>query len=213
MQMKSALSLALSLVFSFFAHAGTLSASPVNRVLDRYRQAGSVEAKVKKTVSQEWSGAQTESEGLFYFAKGKLRLDIEKPDRSTLVYDGKSIWLESRLDDNHIQVSHMKAGDLRRSDSLLAAIFDRKDVLKDFKLLKSKAMEGQKIYTFAPRHEKGTEVRELVVALKGKEIRRISYKDQLENEVTFEFSDVTEGAKASPKLNYKPPKGADVTEI
>src|SRR4051812_1068293 len=85
--------------------AAKASAADVESVLNRYRAAKAIQAKVKKTVTQEVMGTNNESEGMFYFSKGKLRLDIEKPEKSVLVYDGKNIWLESRLDEKTIQVS------------------------------------------------------------------------------------------------------------
>jgi outer membrane lipoprotein-sorting protein len=203
----------LAVPFMATAKPSKPSASDVDSVLSRYRSAKAIQAKVKKTVLQEVMGTSNTSEGRFYFSKGKLRLDIEKPEKSTLVYDGKNIWLESRLDDQHVQVTHMKAGELKRTDSLMAALFDRKDALKKFNLLKAKDVDGEKVYSFEPKDKKSTEVRFLEVALKNKDIQRITYKDQVENTVSFEFHDLSKESVPMAKFQYRLPKEASVTEM
>lgn len=200
-------------VGSLFAKALAPSSAPVEKVLTRYRRANAVQANVDKKVIQELMGTTTQSQGHFYFSKGKLRLEIVKPERSILVYDGRNIWLESQLDESQIQVSHMKAGALRRTDSLMAALFDRKEALSKFKLLKVEKIKGDQVYSFEPKEKKKTDVRYLEVALKGKDIHRILYKDQMENTVSFEFSDLNQKKVPPAKFHYHPPKGASVTEL
>src|SRR4051794_6353149 len=70
-------------------------AKEVDGVLASYRAAKAIKAKVKKTVVQEVMGTSMKSEGSFFFSKGKLRLEMREPERTTLVYDGKHVWFES----------------------------------------------------------------------------------------------------------------------
>src|ERR1700722_4196260 len=102
----------------------------VDSVLASYRTAKAVKGKVKKTVVQEAMETSMSSQGDFFFSKGKMRLEMMEPERTPLVYDGKTIWFESRADEEHVVVTKMRAGELRKSNSLLASLFDRKDVLK-----------------------------------------------------------------------------------
>lgn len=192
---------------------GAPELADVNEILARYRKAKSVQADVRKLVVQELMGTKNESEGKFYYARGKLRMDLSKPEKSTLVYDGKSVWLESRIDDKHVEVSHFKAGDLKKSDSVMAALFDKQGALNDFKLLKAAEAAGQKVFTMEPKDSSKTEVRLLEVAIKDQHIRRISYKDQMENLVRFEFSNMSQEKVPAERFTYKPPKGANVTEL
>lgn len=189
------------------------SAKEVDSVLARYRKAPAIQANVKKTVVQEVMGTSHESEGKFYFSKGKLRLDIEKPEKSILVYDGKNIWLESRLDESTVEVSRIRNSEIKKSDSLLSALFNRADVLKNFKLLKTTDRNGRRTFAFAPIDDKKTEVRHLEVTIKDQDISRISYKDAMENQVSFEFLNLSEGKAPTSKFTYTPPKGANVTEF
>ena len=189
------------------------STAEVESVMAEYRAVPAVEARVTKVVHQEVMGTKSESEGRFYFSKGKLRLDFVRPERSTLVYDGRTVWLESRLDDKHIQVSRVRSGTLRKSNSLLAVLFDRRDALKGFKLLKSGPVAGKIKYEFEPRDLKATEVRRLEITLDRKNIHSIMYKDQMENQVDFEFHDLKRGPVPAAKFNYHPPRGASVTNL
>ena len=67
--------------------------------MSKYRKAPAVTAKVQKTVVQEMTGVDNKSSGSFYYSKGKVRMDFTEPEKTTLVYDGKYVWLESPLDE------------------------------------------------------------------------------------------------------------------
>lgn len=184
----------------------------VDAVLMKYRRAEAIKAKVKKTVVQEVMGSESHGRGEFYFSKGKLRLDITEPEKTVLVYDGKYVWLESRLD-HAISVTKIATGELKRSDSLLAALFEKKDILNTFKLVSKKDVSGAKVYAFEPKDKKKTEVQYLELVLKSSDLTRVTYRDQVENKVSFEFDKLASAKVAASKFNYKPPKGANVTEI
>ncbi|MGZ3722571.1 MAG: LolA family protein, partial [Bdellovibrionales bacterium] len=195
--------------------AGKESAKPakeVAQVLASYRVAKAIKAKVKKTVVQETMGTSMKSEGNFYFSKGKMRLEMSEPERTVLVYDGKTIWFESRADEEHIVVTKIHGNEFHRSDSLLAALFDKSDALKQFNLKSSTTDESKKAFTFEPKDKKKSDVVSLEIALRDKDIQRIAYKDQIDNRVILEFSDVTKGSVSADKFSYKPPKGAEITE-
>jgi len=206
--------LALLFMASATALAKPLSVKDVDGVLGKYRQASAIQAKVTKTVVQEAMGMENTSTGRFYFSKGKLRLDFTEPEKTSLVYDGKFVWLESRLDDSNIQVTKMRTNELKRSNSVLTALFEKKDILRNFKLLNSAEENGSKSYFFEPKKKKADdEILMLQIVLKNKELQRMSYKDQLENTVSFDFSELTKGKVPASKFSYKIPKNAQVTEI
>jgi outer membrane lipoprotein-sorting protein len=188
------------------------SAKDVDQVLEGYREAPAIQAKLKKTVEQQTMGTEVKSEGDFYFSKGKLRVDIREPEKTTLVYDGKIFWLESRADEEHVVVTKVPGDNLRKSDSILAALFDKRDVLKSFNLKKT-ANEGKDaVYSFEAKDKNKSDVISLEIALQDKNIHRIVYKDHIDNRVSLEFSDLKKGSVSSDKFSYKPPKGAEVTE-
>lgn len=188
------------------------SAKEVDQVLESYRQAPAISAKVKKKIDTVM-GTETESQGEFYFSKGKLRMDIHEPEQTTLVYDGRTFWLESRADEEHVVVTKMPATNLRRSDSILASLFDSKDVLKAFNLKRTKTENKDTTYDFEPKDKKKADVVSLEIALNGKDIESIKYKDQLDNLVFLQFSDLKRSKVDADKFTYKPPKGAEITDL
>src|SRR5581483_9847285 len=111
-------------------------------------KAPAVSAKVTKKVEQDTLGIESSSEGDFFFSKGKIRMDIKEPEQTTLVYDGKTFWLESRADDEHIVVTKMPGSNLKKSDSILASLFDRKDVLNGFNLKEARREDNLAVYEF-----------------------------------------------------------------
>ena len=196
------------------ASAKAVPGKEVSTALNSYRAAGSIKAKVKKTVVQEALGTETKSEGNFYFSKGKLRMEILEPEHSLLVFDGKVVWFETPIDETRVHVTKMRANELKKADSLLTALFDRKDILKTFKLKGDKAQEaGGRAYTFEPKDKKKSEVKMLEIAIKDKDIQRITYLDQVDNRVTLEFTDMTKGSVPADKFIYKVPKKADLVEM
>lgn len=190
----------------------TTALNELQSVLTRYREAKSIKTKVKKTVVQDLLGSETESRGNFYFSRGRLRLDILSPEKSILVYDGTHVWLESRIDKT-IAVTKIAAGQLKKSDSLLAALFEKKDILQSFKLLENKNVNGSQVFAFEPKDKKKSEVQYLELKIKEADLKKIMFKDQVENRVSFEFGKIKISEVSEQKFTYKPPKGASVTEI
>ncbi len=201
-------------IFSPFSFADAKSSvREVNAVLTKYRSAEAFRAKVKKTVVQEVMETETVAEGRFYFSKGKLRMEMGEPDFTTLVYDGRVIWMESKIDDERIQVIKVVSRSLKRSDSVLASLFGRASVLESFDLIKEEKSGDMKVYSFKPRRSTKTEVRYLEIALRDKELQRVTYKDDRDNRISIEFDDVVRERIDAAKFAYKPPKGSELTEL
>ncbi len=190
-----------------------LSANDVDAVLNKYRKAEAFKAKVTKTTANEVIGNETTGDGEFFFSKGKLRLEMGEPENTTVVYDGKTIWMETRLDETTVTVTKIKSHDLKKNDTLLASLFERKDLLKSFALTQAREEDGKKIYTFEPRKRIKTEVRGLEIALEGKTLQRVTYRDDLENRVSFVFKDLKRGSVPASRFKYTPPEGASITDI
>lgn len=197
-------------------------AKEVNEVLAAYRSALAIRAGIKKTVVQEAMGTETIGEGQFYFSKGKLRMDLVTPEKTILVYDGLTVWFESRIESadgkgETVQVTKMKTNKLKRTDSLMATLFEEKDISKTFKFVGSKPVkvdkDGVKVFDFKPIKKDSTEVQFLQIGIKGGNIEHITYRDQVENVVKFEFTNMIKGAIVAEKFKYTPPKNAEITEI
>lgn len=200
---------------SFAASKGASALRRVNSILARYREAPAIRAKVKKTIVQELMGNTVTSEGIFYFSKGKLRLEFTAPESSTLVYDGENIWIESRLDEKTVQVTRLHKNEIKKTQSVLTAVFDKKDVFSGMKVTKAISDGKRKSLAFAPKDEKrkNDDIVSLEVVVNDKNLERLKYVDTLENQVSFDFSQVEESDVSLKKFQYHPPKGAEVTEL
>lgn len=209
------LALILGLANLAFAASKKLDAQKeIDQVMTKYRKASAIKAAVTKTVVQEAMGIESKSEGEFFFSKGKLRLDFSEPEKTTLVYDGKFVWFEARLDESQIQVTKMKTNELKRTRSLLTALFEKKNILRGFKAISSREAAGTRVFIFEPKDKKAeSEIQKLEISVKGRDLAKVLYKDQLENTVTFEFKNLTRGQVAATKFSYKPPKNAEITEL
>lgn len=189
------------------------SAESVAKVFAELRKADGVRADIKKVVEQKVLERTVESSGLFYFSKGKMRLEISKPEPSLLVFDGSHVWLESTFDEDTKQVTKIFAGNLRKSDSMMASLFDRDDVLKKFKLIGVADHEGLRKFSFVPKNPKSTEVKSLDIELQGNKLKSLAYADQIENVVRYEFETLSVRKLSNGLFLYKPPNGATVSEI
>lgn len=212
--------LILTFLLGFQVVAKVPSVAEVESTLANYRANQTFQAHIKKTIKQGLlsEDSQKVSEGNFYFSKGRLRMDIEKPEPTKLVYDGQTIWFESRMEvdgKNKFVVTKMKSKEIKKSDSLLAVLFDRKDILNSFTLAKAKEVEGDKTYLFVPKDKKKSEVQKLEITInpRAKLIQKILYEDSIENVVSIEFLETEITDVPATKFQYKPPKGADITEI
>ncbi|MGE4130636.1 MAG: outer membrane lipoprotein carrier protein LolA [Bdellovibrionales bacterium] len=214
---RTVFTLILSVFFvSFSARAGGAgrpSADEANQVLAKYRKSEAFQARVKKTVRNEILGSESISTGDFYFSKGKLRMELTEPENVTLVYDGKTIWVETRLDESTIEVTKIRSKELKKNDSILAVLFDKKDILKSFNMIDSKMSDHTKSFSFEPKKGSKTELKFLGLATKDKELQKIEYKDDRENHVSLEFEDVKRGKIVASKFRYMPPAGASITDI
>ncbi len=189
------------------------SASAVQAVLAELRDAEGVRAEISKVVEQKVLERTVKSEGLFYFSKGRMRLEIREPEKSLLVFDGQYIWLESEFDEDTKQVTKIYAGNLKRSDSLMASLFERKDVLKNFEFVKKTSSSGEDRYEFIPKNPKKMEVKTLVIGVKNSRLSRVAYTDQIDNEVSYAFESISKRKLYTGLFLYKPPKNALVSEV
>lgn len=200
------------------AKTGSVQAE-IDKALAPLRTKGGVELSLKRKSVNSMLAREKLGEGRLYYRKGLLRLVMKSPEESLLVVDGKTIWLESKLDKEmggKTIVSKTSAGSLRKSKTLIAALLENRNLTKEFKLKKRKSEEGQVRFDFEPKDTADSEIQSLTVWLTkgGKGLSKVMYTDDKENEVTLEFGSPKALDDDADKLfRYSPPKGADVTEF
>ena len=190
----------------------------IKNVVSRYQKSKSIKMGVVREIYSAYLEESKTSEGQLYFSKGRLRLEIEKPDKYLLLMAKNVIWIENHLgkDMGGVQISKIRASKtLKQKNALLAFLFDDIKVWDQFDVVGSKVVN--KLTAIRLKPKKGQDLGgvveiEMLVDTKNKEIKKIVYSDDLDNKTKYAFSDVNFKARVKEKLfTYVPPKGADVT--
>lgn len=197
----------------------------VKNMVARYRSSTGVKMKVNKTLTMGLLQKEKKSEGELFFSKGRLRLDLDKPDKSLLILNGKDIWVVNELPEelaqgkkSPIQVTKIKSQSKKRQKSaILAFLFENLEIWDHFKTLKAIRGRGRMGITLKPLPKAGLDQvlkLHLVLDTKKNELVAFEFWDELENHTRFKFSQIrfVKSVRGS-QFKYRPPKGADVTEI
>lgn len=182
----------------------------------------SAEMKVSKLVKLELLGQERKAIGMLKISKGKMRMEIESPDKSLVVVDKNTAWLVSYpAEEFKNAVPQVIKANLTtkkgRSQSLVALLVQG-DILQHFLVsgvLNKTERKGAVVFFLQPK-KTSTDFKRaqltLSEGLKGSyEVAELKYWDDMNNETTFSFSDGKWGVSNKEELfNYLPPKGVDV---
>src|SRR6185437_9749016 len=67
----------------------------IKGILKRYQQASAVKVELKKSVKLALLDEEKNSDGELLLSKGRMRLEITKPDPSTVIVNKNLIWIIS----------------------------------------------------------------------------------------------------------------------
>ena len=192
--------------------------SEIEQSLKPLRQKDGAALRLKKRTTNSLLGREKNSEGRLYYRKGKLRLELKSPEDSLVVLDGKTLWLVTVLSADmggKTMVTKTSARSLKKSSTLMAALIENQQILKEFNLSERKATGDDIHLKFTPKNKDG-EIQDLQLWLNPKagRLKKVLYIDDKENEVEFELGvpEVVEGDPAK-LFSYTPPKGAEITEF
>lgn len=191
----------------------------VARLIQRYKLEAPVKVKIRKRVRSPYLVKEKVSSGVLKLGKGIFRLDLEKPDNSTMVLDGRNIWLETRLDPSmggEIQVSRFAMNDTRRGNAVFAILFNDHDIQEGFNLTAVKPGKGKsKTFEYEPK-KPAADYKKISISISSdkKQLVSFSYEDDLENQVIYDFGQTEFKAKIKKwQLEYTPPKGVKPSEF
>lgn len=214
--------LLISSLLGFSVLAATKAATvqaEIDKALAPLRTKQGVEVSLKRRSVNTLLAREKSGEGRLFYRRGRLRLEMKSPEESLLVLDGKSIWLETKLDKElggKTIVSKTSAGSFKKSNTLIAALLENKDLLKEFKLKRRRSESGQVLLEFLPKDASKSEIQSLSLWLKdgSSGLAKVQFTDDKENEVSLEFGETKAlGVDVDTLFKYVPPKGADVTEF
>lgn len=199
---------------------GTPEINEIKAIVGKYKDAQAVGMKVEKKIHLALLDETKSGKGRLWFSKGRLKVQIDKPEGSLLVVDNHTVWLESRLTDDPsslVQVTKMKASQIRKSNALLAILFGDQAVWSKFEIITSHRQNGNLHLELRPQPgAKLLDVTKIKIVVRGPqtEIAEITYWDELENETNYRFSDVDFDVSLSAKdFKYVPPPDAEISEF
>lgn len=211
-------SVALSAVFQFVsvAHAIPKASKELSELFQQIRTSPFVVLKVEKKTKSELLGTETISPGTIYISSEKFRWDTEAPEKSRIIYDGQVVWTVQDPPKGvkvPPQVTKMKLDKKNESQILLRSLF-QENFDKHFKVTKSYQENSKKVFKLAPL-KKDSNLQDLEITLNSKsELSAIHYSDEVENKISVFINEMKLSKKPDLKLfQYKPPAGAQVTEI
>jgi outer membrane lipoprotein carrier protein len=177
-----------------------------------------VQMSLEKIVKSELTGKETKLQGEISLSAGLFRLENKEPEKSLLVFDGKTLWNEQQPSSDFggsIQVTKSKLSGKNKSQTLFATLLTKDPVTKYFKILSAKKEGSQTIYeTESLTSDLNIKNLTLKIDNSSKLVSEISYKDDIGNLTTMKFSNAQFKKSMNKKIfSYHPPKGAQVTEI
>lgn len=212
-------------IFTLFIAASASAAkanglSNIKKIVEHYKTVSAVSAKVDRQVKLSLLDENKSSEGSFLFSKGNLRLEIEKPDKSLIVMNKKTVWVvtpTSKELGGQTQVLKINTSkNAKSAKAPIAALLMDSKSWDAFKVKNEKTTDGVTQVQLIP--QKPDSMGDVVLVdvkfdKSKREIKQLSYKDELDNETIYIFKDTNFKAEVdSAKFQYAPPSNAEVTE-
>jgi outer membrane lipoprotein carrier protein len=190
----------------------------LKEVNKKYRNSKLVRIEADKKVSSELLGKTTSYQGVIYLAQGKYRWEIETPEKSLLIFDGEiilNVQYPPKDLGGPVQVAKAKLDKNTKSQILISTLIGKEPIEKNFKVIEEKTEEEILSVELQPLtgdvRVKGLT---LSVDVKTKQIKKILYKDDVDNTTDINMNKTEFLSKENKELfKYKIPKDAQVTNL
>ncbi len=187
------------------------SKSPLKAVLGRFQKAKGVTSEIEKQTEMPLLNEKKSVSGMLYFSKNKFRLDLKDDENTTVVFDGKTLWLATRFEDMW-NVLKTNAPSLKRSNSILATLLGDAKALDQLKVMSVRIDENRRIFELNPKNLNGVDFENLLITIDDVELISVKYSDSLHNQIKYIFKNTDYKSSISPeKLHFTLPKKAEVT--
>lgn len=186
-----------------------------------YQKAKTVTMDIKKSLKSELIDAGKPSVGKVMFSKGRMRMEMEFPDKSLVVIDKKHIWVvnypTSEFKNSALQVIKADISTKKGRSQNFLALLTQGGVLKYFNVSGlQKVSETERLFFLQPNSTTVEFKRaQMVLNPKTKLITGLRYWDELDNETVFEFSNVkfNKPLKEENFIYVPPDKNVDITNF
>ncbi|MFN8846625.1 MAG: LolA family protein [Bdellovibrionales bacterium] len=207
------------LILSYFISVQAFSLDALEgaqAALNKIKGSPLVVLEIEKTTKSELMGTESKSEGTIFVSSNRFRWDTSRPEESSIIYDGKTIWtiqIPPKGFKMPAQVTKMKLTPKSEGQIFLSSLFnsDLKNQFKSKKTTKEKV--NKRFYLEPTQKNQMTHALEILVSQDGS-LKEIAYNDEIENRISVSISKIEKKSKIPKHLfNYTPPKGAQVSEL
>jgi outer membrane lipoprotein-sorting protein len=205
--------------------ANLIQASPVDVALIKsidqsYKSAKSISMDLKKIVKVQLLDKTSKMSGKVLFSKGRMRMEMDPPDKSLVVIDKKHIWVVNYPSDEFknsaIQVIQAEVSTKKGRSQNFLGLLTQGGILKFFNVSGVQKTSDEEQVFFLQPNVASVEFKraQVIVNPKTKKIVALKYWDELDNETGYEFANVKFDLSLEDKnFVYHPPKNADVTHF
>ncbi len=196
------------------------SVEALKKIDQKYLSAKTVTMKVNKIDVLTALDQKKTSVGEISLKKGKFRLELQAEDedkeKSLIIVDGETLWQvqlpSEKIKNSKTQVAKMTLTSKKKKPHELLRVLTEIGVLKYFKVTKSTEQAPNIIFELMPqKNNKDLQKMEMTVDTKEQVITQLKYADALNNQTTYQFSQVKfDQPLADDFFKYAPPKGAEV---
>lgn len=174
------------------------------------------ELTVERSILSELLGKETKSKGTIFVRQNRFRFEIESPEKSQMIYDGKTLWAvtfpPAGFDDEPAQVTKTSLRRSKQDHVLLRLLTGDLIPSKSFQVKSVKSDGPERVYALATDTPDNA-VKDLQVKLSGEELKQISYRDDVDNLTTLKVLKRAEVKRPAKDLfTFRVPKGAEVME-
>ena len=196
-----------------------LSIQALKDIFNKMWMSDSVIMGLNKTVVYGLLGNEKKYSGRLLFSKGRLRVELSKPEPSLLLIEDEFIWFAQKLGKDlgsKWQITKVKKSMSKKSQALLSLLFGDQLGWQKLKVVKStKVKKNVMQYEFVPKSPDsfpGVVKIKIKIDTKKTAMLEIVHEDEVENITTYKFTSVDfDKIIAKKKFKFRVPKGADVT--
>ena len=184
-----------------------------------YRSAGLAEMAVEKRITYEWKPKDDVSNGKIFYSHGKIRWEIDTPDKNWTICDEKTCWniefASKDFPDAKNKVTIAAINKKNKEQFFLLNLLNTKSPSDQFHIKSEESADGQVRLKLEPRKPTGYTDIFVTVKKAQRTIKEISFKDDIGNLVKLILDVPTIKSSGDAKLfKYKPdPKKDQVSNL
>lgn len=186
----------------------------------RYQSAKSIAMDVERNLIMGMLGKEKKAKGTLLLSKGRMRMELNDPEKSLIVIDGKTLWVAdyppAEFKNAAVQVLKGKVSSKKGASQGFVGLLTRGGVLSQFNVTGALTDRGgRSVYFLQPKAATVEFKRaQLTISADQNSIESLQFWDERDNETKLTFSNVKFDQKVDAKtFEFTPPENADVTSI